>query len=198
MGNCLRSECERATGYGVIRSGPCIRSEYKWVTVYRVSTSGLQYTEGVRVGYCTRSENGWVAVHGVRTMRTMSTMSTMGYCIRMNTMRTMGYCIRMGYCVLGVYDRNDDDEYEPVTLRSIVGSIDGNFKEQTIIFHYFLKNGKQKNSTTNEWTEDKSSGYQKGRPFASTGSRSDTDQRPMDKSSPEARTRSAPSSSRTL
>ncbi|KAH3785823.1 hypothetical protein DPMN_163917 [Dreissena polymorpha] len=24
----------------------------------------------------------------------------------------------------------DDDEYEPVTLRSIVGSIDGNFKEQ--------------------------------------------------------------------
>ncbi|KAH3689992.1 hypothetical protein DPMN_191839 [Dreissena polymorpha] len=26
---------------------------------------------------------------------------------------------------------NDDDEYEPVTLRSIVGSIDGNFKEQS-------------------------------------------------------------------
>ncbi|KAH3773270.1 hypothetical protein DPMN_174628 [Dreissena polymorpha] len=26
--------------------------------------------------------------------------------------------------------KNDDDEYEPVTLRSIVGSIDGNFKEQ--------------------------------------------------------------------
>ncbi|KAH3735011.1 hypothetical protein DPMN_041471 [Dreissena polymorpha] len=27
--------------------------------------------------------------------------------------------------------KNDDDEYEPVTLRSIVGSIDGNFKEQS-------------------------------------------------------------------
>ncbi|KAH3831981.1 hypothetical protein DPMN_105255 [Dreissena polymorpha] len=26
--------------------------------------------------------------------------------------------------------KNDDDEYEPVTLRSIVGSIDVNFKEQ--------------------------------------------------------------------
>ncbi|KAH3789420.1 hypothetical protein DPMN_167599 [Dreissena polymorpha] len=27
--------------------------------------------------------------------------------------------------------KNDDDEYEPVTLRSIVGSTDGNFKEQS-------------------------------------------------------------------
>ncbi|KAH3751551.1 hypothetical protein DPMN_186116 [Dreissena polymorpha] len=27
--------------------------------------------------------------------------------------------------------KNDNDEYEPVTLRSIVGSIDGNFKAQS-------------------------------------------------------------------